>query len=378
MARRLQRFSPFWTWPDVAATGQPPKRPTGRHAAPWRLPCVLGTLALSLLTAVLSGTPSAAQDSAVVLMYHRFGDSRHPSTNIRIDQFEEHISELRTGGYTIVPVPEIVSALRNQTTLPDKAVGITVDDAYLSVYQQAWPRFRAAAFPFTVFVATDAVDKATARGSQDYMNWEQLRELVESGVTIGSQTASHLHMPMASLTQNKSEIDGSNARFEEELGFRPTLFAYPYGEASLAVAKTVSQAEFVAAFGQHSGAIGRGQDLFYLPRFALNETYGDLDRLRLVANTLPLPVEDVTPEDHLITQNNPPAIGFTVVGDIEGLDRLNCFISPEKAQVERLGDHRFEIRVERPLAAGRTRLNCTAPGKNGRWHWYGRQFIVID
>lgn len=338
---------------------------------------LIGILAFALTMVTFSDPADAAQDSAVVLMYHRFGDSRHPSTNVRIDQFEEHISELRTGGYTVVPVPEIVSALRGRTPLPDKAVGITVDDAYLSVYEQAWPRFRAAGFPFTIFVATDAVDKATARGSQDYMNWDQLRELVESGVTIGSQTASHLHMPKASPAQNRNELDRSNARFEKELGFRPTLFAYPYGEASLAVAKVVSQTGFNAAFGQHSGAIGQGQNLFYLPRFALNEAYGDLDRLRLVANTLPLRVDEVTPEDHLITNNNPPAIGFTVVGELKGLDRLNCFISPEEVQVERLGDHRFEIRVEGPLATGRSRLNCTAPGEDGRWHWYGRQFIVI-
>ena len=371
MAGRSEYFSSLKTCSDR-------DRMATRDAAFGRLARSIGTLALALMTIMVSGPVSATQDSAVVLMYHRFGDSRHPSTNIRLEQFEEHVSELRTGGYTVVPLPQIVSALRDRTPLPEKAIGITVDDAYLSVYQQAWPRFRAAGFPFTVFVATDAVDKAAARRSEDYMNWDQLRELVESGVTIGSQTASHLHMPKASPARNKNDLDRSNARFEEELGFRPTLFAYPYGEASLAVSRVVSQSGFGAAFGQHSGAIGQGQNLFYLPRFALNEAYGDLDRLRLVANTLPLKVEEVTPEDHLITQNNPPAIGFTVVGDVKGLDRLNCFISPERALVERLGDKRFEIRVERPFAAGRIRLNCTAPGENGRWHWYGRQFIVIN
>ncbi len=95
-----------------------------------------------------------------------------------------------------------------------------------------------------------------------------------------------------------------------------------------------------------------------------------------MASTLPLPVTDVTPADPLIDDTNPPAIGFTVDQSVEGLDRLNCFISPEKARVERLGDTRIEIRVEQPFPAGRTRLNCTMPAGNGRWHWYGRQFVV--
>lgn len=322
--------------------------------------------------------PAVGGTSAVVLMYHRFGESHFPSTSITLEQFDSHIAELRSGGYSVLPVPEIVAALREGRDLPDRSVGITIDDAYLSVYTEAWPRLRKAGFPFTLFVATDDVDHADGSRSSGYMAWDQLRDLARAGVAIGSQTATHPHMPTNTEDENRAELDRSNDRFVAELGARPALFAYPYGEASLAVAGVVAEKGFSAAFGQHSGVAGSARELYYLPRFALNENYGDIERFRLIVNTLPLPVSDVTPADPMIRANNPPAIGFTVAGDVGDLSRLTCFVSPDMATIERLGDARIEVRITHHLPKGRTRLNCTMPAADGRWRWYGRQFVVVE
>ncbi len=323
--------------------------------------------------AALAAAPTLADTAAVVVMYHRFGESDYPSTNTTLEQLEAHIAELTSGAYTVMPVPDIIAALRDGRTLPDRTVGLTIDDAYLSVYREAWPRLKAAGLPFTLFVATNPVDRRSSR----YMTWDQIRELAAAGVTIGSQTATHLHMAAADEERNRRDLELSQRRFVEELGKAPDLFAYPYGEASLSVLRLVRENGFVAAFGQHSGAIGATEDLFYLPRFALNETYGDVDRLRLVANALPLPVSDMTPADPLITGANPPAVGFSVAPGVDGLGRLACYTSHEgKLAVERLGDMRIEVRMAKPLPKGRTRLNCTLPAGQGRWHWLGRQFFV--
>lgn len=334
-------------------------------------------LAVVLLAAAgwAAAPPSVAlaENSAVVLMYHRFGEGKYPSTSITIAQFEAHIRELKSGAYTVLPVPEIIEALRRGTPLPDRTVGLTIDDAYLSVYTEAWPRLKAAGFPFTLFVATDPLD----RKQPDIMTWDNLREMAGAGVTIGHQTASHLHMPTASAERNSRDIARADARFRANLGMRPKLFAYPYGEAGLAVQKLVRGAGFTAAFGQHSGAISGADDFFYLPRFALNEKYGDLARFRLVASALALPVTDMVPADTLIAGLNPPAIGFTAIGNVKGLQRLTCFASHEgRAKVERLGTARIEVRVKTPFPKGRTRLNCTLPAKDGRWRWLGRLYYV--
>jgi peptidoglycan/xylan/chitin deacetylase (PgdA/CDA1 family) len=272
-----------------------------------------------------------------------------------------------------MPLDAIMVAIRQNRPLPDRTVAITIDDAFLSVYREAWPRLRAAGLPFTLFVATDAIDKELA----GYMSWDQLRELAAGGVTIGSQTRSHPHMPRLDDGANHEELRYSSQRFLSELGRRPTLFAYPYGEYGTDVQKVVTEAGFVAAFGQHSGALSPQDDLYGLPRWAMNERYGDLQRFRMAVNALPFRVSDVTPPDRVI-RRNPPAFGFTLQENIGNADQIACYSSHHGGPVrlERLGDVRFEVRLDGPFPPGRARINCTVPGPDQRWRWLGVQFYV--
>lgn len=307
-------------------------------------------------------------------MYHRFGEGEYASTNIRLEQFEAHIAELTSGPYAVLALGEIVGALVEGRSLPERAVAITIDDAYRSVYTEAWPRLRAAALPFTLFVATGPLDD----GLPGYMTWDELREMVaRGGVTLGNHGVEHRHMAEDSPERARAELARAAARFEQELGAAPNLFAYPYGEYSLALRKVVAEAGFAAAFGQHSGAVARTGDRFALPRYPLNERYGDLDRFRLVVNSLPLPVTEVTPADPLVRPaHNPPLYGFTVVEGVSGLEALGCFASNNEITVERLGEWRIETRLSAPFPPGRARINCTMPGPDGRWRWHGIQFYV--
>ena len=333
----------------------------------------LGGVLLSVaMFAALVAPAAAVESSAVFLMYHRFGEDGFATTNIRLGQFEAQLAELASGGYTVMPVPEIVAALRNGTPLPDRAVGITMDDAYLSVYTEAWPRLRAAGFPFTLFVSTGAVDA----GASGMMTWDQVRELVAVGVTVGNHTARHSHLAAASRETMDAEIARATERITAELGTAPDLLAYPFGEYSLELQSAARAAGLVAAFGQHSGVAYSGGDMYGLPRFPLNEQYGDLERFRLVTGALPIPATDVTPRDPMLGPN-PPPFGFTLMRDLGGLGGLACYVSGQgPASIERLGPTRFEVRAAGPFKPGRARINCTAPGPGGRWRWFGVQFYV--
>jgi peptidoglycan/xylan/chitin deacetylase (PgdA/CDA1 family) len=332
--------------------------------------------ALALLTALLttmSTCPVRAADSAVILMYHRFGEDGFPSTNVRIAQFEDHIRTLTGGSYTVLPVAEIVEALRAGRELPDRTIGITIDDAYKSVYTEAFPRLKAAGLPFTLFVATDPVDQGLAA----FMTWDQIREMRDAGNDVGAHSASHLHMTESDAETVRVEMTRSLKRLKEELGAVPALFAYPYGEASIAVWNLVGDFGFTTAFGQHSGAAHATSQPFYLPRFGLSETYSDLDKFTLRINARALPVDDITPDDPDLRSRNPPLVGFSVGSSIPSLQGLACYHSQfGTIDIERLGTHRVEIRFPAPLQSGRTRLNCTKPAGEGRWYWYGTQFYV--
>lgn len=338
----------------------------------------IGTAGLSV--GLLFGMSSAwaqdasLEDGASVIMYHRFGENDYPSTNITLAQLDAQIKELTKGDYAIMSLPEIVRRLKAGRKFPAQSVGVSIDDAYLSVYTQAWPRFKKAGIPFTVFVATDPVD----RGYSRYMTWAQIRKMAADPlVTIGSQTAAHAHMIGQSESQNAADLAKSDLRFKKELGFVPTLFAYPYGEFDNKVIATVKKAGFIAAFGQQSGAFGLHDNIYSLPRFSMNEHYSDLARLRTAAGALPILITDFTPTDTLVLPTqNPPAVGFTLAGGLSQVKNIACFSNQEgRLKVERLGP-RVEVRMRKPLPQGRTRLNCTSPAGKGRWRWLGRMFYV--
>ncbi len=333
-------------------------------------------LAIGLPVGVTAARAQTAtlEDGASVLMYHRFGENDYPSTSITLAQIDAQIKELTRGDYAIMALPEIVRRLKAGQKFPRQTVGVSIDDAYLSVYTQAWPRFKKAGIPFTVFVATDPVD----RGYSRYMTWAQIREMAADPlVTIGSQTAAHAHMIGLDAGENAADLAKSSLRFKKELGYVPKLFAYPYGEFDRKVIATVKKAGFVAGFGQQSGAFGLRDDIFALPRFSMNENYGDLARLRTAARALPIPTTDFTPTDTLVLPaQNPPAVGFTLSAELSQTKTISCFSNQEgRLKVERLGP-RVEVRMRKPLPQGRTRLNCTLPAGEGRWRWLGRMFYV--
>ncbi len=309
--------------------------------------------------------------SASIFMYHRFGENNYPSTNIKINQFKNHINELKKKKYNVLPIPEILDALINDRALPKNTIGITIDDAYLSIYEKAYPILKKNNFPFTIFVSTGSINS----NSKVYMSWKQINEMINSNlpVSIGNHTVNHGHLAEKTEAEIMNEIIKSNNDYLENIGYKPNFFAYPYGEYSLKT-KNIIKKNFVAAFGQHSGSLYDGIDLHELPRYALNEQYGDLKRFKFAANSQGLKLKDIIPENKLINDdNNPPLLGFTLVDNID--DIINCYPSHGiKAKLIKVGDKRLELRFDKKFPKGRTRINCTVQNKN-IWQWSGFQFI---
>lgn len=342
-----------------------------------RASAAAGLVALSAVAAGgVAGMPSSAAfaaDGGVVLMYHRFGEDDLPSTSVTVEQFDAHLEELVSGPYAVMPLADLVAAVRAGRPVPDRAVAITVDDAYRSLYEVAWPKLRDAGLPFALFLSTRSID----RGAPGFMTWDQIRELHAAGVEIGSQTVTHLHMADADYTRNLDELRQSAARIADETGSRPRFVAYPYGEASAEAQQAARDAGYEAGFGQHSGVLFPQADFFYLPRYPINMTYGGQDRFRRVIETLPLAVTDLVPSDPKLA-DNPPDFGFTVA-DPGGIPvGLACYHSQfgRVEGLETLGTRRVELRFDQAFPPGRNRINCTAPGPEGRWRWFGMQYYV--
>ena len=325
----------------------------------------------------------APSPHAVVLMYHRFGEERYPSTSIRVDQFEAQLAYLEEGGFTVLPLAEATTAIFEERALPDLAVCITVDDAFLSVHEVAFPRLLARGWPFTVFVNSDSIDKKMPA----YMTWEQIRSMRDHGVTFANHTASHDSVVERRDGEDeptwrarlRADIERGRERLREELGETPALFAYPYGDFDRASADLVIDLGYVA-FGQHSGALGPDSDFRALPRFPMAEAFAGIDGFRDKVRALPMPLGTVEPWSP-VTRSRRPELAITLAGELPDSGQLACYASGQGRIAVRWSEkgRRFTAQAEKPLATGRTRYNCTAPsGIPGRYYWYSHPWIVGD
>lgn len=345
------------------------------------------SLSLMCAAVLLSCTPVNAQthipqdaQSAVIFTYHHIGDDLNPSANLGKDQFEQQIVEMKSGTYHVLPLPEIVAALKSGQKLPNPALGITFDGANRNTLSYAAPLLIKAGLPFTIFVSTDAPDNQAS----DSPDWDELRRLARNNlVTIGLHPASYQRLYDKDQAEIARQLNKARVRYREELGTEATLFAYPFGEFSEIYKDTVERQGFTAAFGQQSGVAYAGADIFMLPRFSMTEPYGDIERFRLTALALPLPVKDASPHDPYM-KDGKSEIGFTIDPALKNqIKAMSCFSSTsEKAQLEILGGNRIEIRLSKPFDDERGRINCTMPGpideatEQPRWRWYGMMLTL--
>jgi len=329
----------------------------------------------------MAQTLAQDQSAAVILAYHRIGDDEFPEASLRTEQFDSHIRELVSGEYNVMALPAIIAALKKGEKLPPRTVAITFDGGHKSILDNAVPLLKKNNLPFTLFVSTDY----TGRQNSEYMSWADIKSLKSDGLaTIGLHPAGYVRLHNEPDAEIARQINNARAVFRENLGEEPALFAYPFGEYSKAYRDILETQGFTAAFGQHSGVAYAGSDLLTLPRFTMTESHGDLERFRLTADALPLPVTDVEPRDPVLTAAQ-PSIGFTVDTALESqIDNLTCFVAGQgKPEMEIIAGHRIELRLEKEFESERARINCTLPlpttGENyeePRWRWFGMLLIA--
>lgn len=342
----------------------------------------MAALRLLLLILLLGTTATAAAAShAVAFMYHRFGEDRYPSTSIRLEQFDAQLDYLAQNGFHIWPLERVVDHVLRGEPLPDRTIAITVDDAYLSVYEHAWPRLKARGWPFTVFVNTDPVD----RGLAGFMSWEQMRAMQREGVRFANHTASHDSMAERRKDEDdtaweqrvRADIERAQQRLREELGkevdAEPRLFAYPYGEYDTRAAELVHAMGYIA-FGQHSGALGPLSDRRALPRYPMAESFAALEPFARKAASLPLPVVKAEPWEPHTGTHNPPQLTLTLQQPLRGIACYNA--AGQALPLIWLDNTHLQVQAQEPLRSGRSRYNCTAPAGGGRWYWYSHPWLV--
>jgi len=302
-------------------------------------------------------------------MYHRFNETKYPSTNIQMDIFEKHINIIRSSGYNFLD-PKFFPKIFFEEKI-EKKILLSIDDGYYSFYEHAWPYLKKNKIPFIIFISTEAI------GKKGYMNWNQIREIEKHDfVTIGNHSNSHDYLVNFSFEEFKQDINRSIKIFESNLGYNPIFFSYPFGEWNLDQKKYISNF-FEFAFGQHSGVIDLNKDKYELPRFPINEKYGDLDRFRFLVELLPFQYKKIYPEEKIIVNNNPPEMKVEFFKE-QNIANINCFSNEgsgwDNSKFE-IKNNFLKINFRDKFYKRRGRVNCSIKDDEG-WRWFGVQFIL--
>lgn len=198
-------------------------------------------------------------------MYHRFGDTRHPSTNTSILELKSQFNYLKKNGYEVVGLDKIVSNIEAKKDIPSNWVAFTIDDSYKSFYNNGLAVFKEYKFPFTIFVSTEV----TQAKYPDFMNWNELRDVMKFGDV---QFHSHVHPHLTHLTDSQIIDDTKKGIeiFKANMGFEPKYYAYPYGEYDDRVKSILSNKfKLKAIFNQAPGTVTQNSDRFDIFRFPL-------------------------------------------------------------------------------------------------------------
>ena len=213
------------------------------------------------------------------------------------------------------------------------------------------------------------------------MTWEQIKEVEKKDFAyIGHHSHSHEYLIDMSNEEFILDIKTADKIFLNELGYIPDLFSYPFGEYSKFMKNYISE-NFKYAFGQHSGVIDLNKDKFELPRFPINENYGDLKRFNSVINSFPLEYEQLYPlEKRLLVENNPPNFKVKFFSEQNNIKDINCY-SNELDKWERSNtsfkENLLTIKFRGPFIPRRGRINCSL-NDNGKWRWFGVQFPIKE
>ena len=191
----------------------------------------------------------------LILCYHAVSERWPAPLSVTPEQLSTHVQILVRRKYRGVTFSEAAAS----PSVP-KAVAITFDDGYRSVYELARPILDEAGLIATVFAPTKFVGHAEPMswpGIEDWldtehrnelipMSWSELEQLREAGWEVGSHTHSHPSLPSLDQATLESELTGSREEIERRLG-RCRSLAYPYGRRDPRVVEAAQRAGYTAA-----------------------------------------------------------------------------------------------------------------------------------
>ena len=125
------------------------------------------------------------------------------------------------------------------------------------------------------------------------------------------------------------------------------------------------------------------KDFFELPRFPINEKYGEKKRFNSLIKTLPFKYKKIIPEEkYLLQSKNPPKVIIEFYDNIKNLRSLTCYSNEgnkwRQSDIKFVETNTLQITIKEKFLGERGRVNCSLRDPSGFWRWLGLQFVVSD
>lgn len=212
-----------------------------------------------------------ASSRALILTYHAVELGPKPLC-VHPQLFRRHVDLVASSGVRVVTVSELVQELTAPTG-DERLVALTFDDGFASVAEHAAPLLVSRGLSATVFCVAGHIGgrndwPGNSPGGLDspLMSAEQISMLASEGIEIGSHGFVHAPLSETAGSELERELVRSREALEHLTGRQVGSYAYPYGAAPTAEARSLVEATYAAACTTRVGAVELRPDVYALPR----------------------------------------------------------------------------------------------------------------
>jgi peptidoglycan/xylan/chitin deacetylase (PgdA/CDA1 family) len=206
----------------------------------------------------------------LILMYHAVGHVSEDPHRLCVTprRFAEQMASLAECGLRGVSVDTLVAAMR--AGQEQGLVGITFDDGYVNVLENAVPELLRHAFTATMFIVAGqlgGINEWDVKPIWPLMSLAQVKEVAAAGMEVGSHSTTHAHLRKLDANRLQAEVGDSRSRLSDLLGQPVGGFAYPYGVMDDASRGAVREAGYDYACSVVTSLVDMG--IMALPRIGV-------------------------------------------------------------------------------------------------------------
>lgn len=207
-----------------------------------------------------------------IFIYHsvRPQPSKHwNGYEVTPELFEKELKYLKDNGYRTITLDELRDDLLAGEIGNTKPVVLTFDDGWQNQYKYAFPLLKKYNMIATFYIYTNPI------GKKHFLNWDEIKEMNNFGMTIADHTLSHPYLKKISLEEVKRQVTESKKIIEEHLG-KPVLhFASPFGYTDPKIIKIIEETGYTTARTTYKGTYHSKDDLFRLTGILATDNFDD-------------------------------------------------------------------------------------------------------